>query len=347
MLDAGPYAYAKACGILSKSFMGARISSLSGLQSLSELHRLVFPDHHSELPGKELLADLENRIIARAVRQILAIIGAFSKPPEIIARMLRVYEYNDLKTCINYIAGKKKETPHICDIGRFRTVNFNAYPDIAAMIKDSEFNSLLSEDIDSIKDGNADIINIEMKLDSFFYQGLVNSLSELSGEDRSIVQRFLADEISLRNCTWALRLRTYYNMREKETVKYLMKINLHTRTDRGISLADDAIKSLDFPLDSRLSWESWKWKKLLNSEEGTAHWKADTRHFQNAASQYLYRIAMRGFHRLPMSVSSIFYFIKLKQFEEDLLTSIAEGFALGIDSTVVFNLLEVHNAAHT
>jgi len=341
MLDAGPYAYAKACGILSKSFMGKRISSLSGLRSLSELDNLVFPDHHSELPGKELLSDLENRIIARTVRQILSIIDSFSRPPEIIVRMLRVYEYNDLKICINYIAGKKKESPHICDIGRFRTVNFDAYPDIAAMIRDSEFNFLLSEDLNSIKEGNADIINIEIKIDNFFYQGLVESLSELSGEDRAVVQRFLADEISLRNCTWALRLRTYYNMREKEAAKYLMKINLRTQAGRGISLADDAIKSLEFPLDTRPPWEGWKWKNLLNSEEGIVHWKADSRHFQNAASQYLYRLAMRGFHRLPMSVTAIFYFIKLKQFEEDLLTSIAEGIALGIDSTVVFNLLEV------
>jgi len=341
MLDAGPYAYAKACGILSKSFMGKRISSLSGLHSLSELDTLIFPNHHSELPGKELLSDLQNRIIARAVRQILVIIASFTKPPEIIVRMLRVYEYSDLKTCINYIISKKKEPPRICDIGRFRTVNFDAYPDIAEMIKDSEFNSLLSEDINSIKDGSADIIDIEIKIDSFFYQELVKSLSELSGEDRNIVRRFLADEISLRNCTWALRLRTYYNMRDKETVKRLMKINLFTRTDREISLADDALKSLDFPLDTRLPWESWKWKNLLNPEESGVHWKADARHFQNAASQYLYKHAMQGFHCLPMSASSIFYFIKLKQFEEDLLTSIAEGFALGIDSTVVFKLLEV------
>jgi vacuolar-type H+-ATPase subunit C/Vma6 len=88
-------------------------------------------------------------------------------------------------------------------------------------------------------------------------------------------------------------------------------------------------------------WKDWKWESMLNKENPNEHWSANPRHFQNAASQYLYRLTLRSFHLNPMSVSSFFCFIKLKQFEEDFLTSIAEGFSLGMDSLGVFNLLEI------
>jgi len=118
-------------------------------------------------------------------------------------------------------------------------------------------------------------------------------------------------------------------------------MDIKIRGAKGPSLAAEAVQSLDFPLDTRSSWRGWKWEKLLNREQASSHWTADPRHFQNAASGYMYKLAMRSFHRSPMSVSAVFCFIKIKQFEEDLLTSIAEGLALGLDSANVFRLLEV------
>ena len=337
MPEISPYAYAKACGIIGKSFLGKRISSLTGLSSLNELDRMIFPDHHSELPGRELLVDLERRIIARTVRQVLAIAGSYADPPELIVRMLRAYEYSDLKTCIQYIAAGKKNLPVLCDIGRFRTIRFEEFPDIGAMLNGTELKPLLFESLKTIRAGSTDITSIETKLDSIYYSGLVESLSLFNAEDRLITQRILADEISLRNCGWALRLRVYYQKRIDDTIKYLMDIKLNEESG---SLAKEAMKSLDFPLDSRDSWKGWRWEKLLNEDTKT-NWTADPRHFQNAASQYLYRLAKRGFRCSPLSASAIFCYIKLKQFEENILTSIAEGLALGIDSTGVFNLLEV------
>jgi len=338
MLDAAPYVYAKACGIVGKSFVGRRISSLASLRSLTELDRLVFPDQHKDLPGRELLADIENRIIKRTVRQIMVITGAYSKPPEIIVRMLRSYEYSDLKICVQHIAAGKKEPPVFCDIGDFRTVNFDAFPDLNAMLKNTEFEFLLAQDLKNLKTG-ADTSSVETKIDTLFYSGLLEDLSSLSAEDREITQKILSDEISLRNCTWALRLRTYYQKMAGEALKHLMDLKLRGRKE--ISLNAEAVQSLDFPLDSRSSWRGWKWEDLLNREQASSNWAADPRHFQNAASSYLYRLAMRSFHRSPMSVSAVFCFIKIKQFEEDMLTSVAEGLALGIDSANVFKLLEV------
>ena len=44
------YVYAKACGIVGKSFVGARIAALEPAGRLADLDRLVFPQSFRELP---------------------------------------------------------------------------------------------------------------------------------------------------------------------------------------------------------------------------------------------------------------------------------------------------------
>jgi len=334
-----PFAYSKACGILSKSFTGKKLSAFSGIHSLGELDRLVFPEEHRELPGHELLLDLEHRLVDRAVRQILSIVEAFEKPPLLLIRMLKGYEYSDLKACLHVIMSEKdppaSKIPHIADLGYFSTVRFNAFPDIGTMVKGTEFEFIASD----ISNG-ADITEIESKLDMRYYLELIESLAELPAEDRDIAQKILADEICLRNCVWAFRLRSYYQKTAAQTAKQLLDIKLPAKARKNFSLASDALLSLDFPLDTRAPWRGWRWEKLLNPEDPAVHWSLNPRYFQNAASQYIYRLTKRSFHRIPVSTSAFFCFIKLKQFEEDVLTSFAEGLALGMDSAEVFRLLE-------
>ena len=334
------FAYAKACGIIGKSFVGKRIAALEKLHSLSELDQLIFPEARRELPGKELLGDFEKRIEKRAVDQILAILNAYTEVPELFVRQLRVYEYSDLKTCLHHIAGKIQKLPLLNNIGRFRTIQFEAFPDLAAMLRGTEYQYILSRDITDLQPDSEEFTAIETGLDAGYYLGLIESMGCLSGDDRVVVRRILADEISLRNCVWALRLRTYFRKNAADTGDYLMNITMYN--DTGGNLAAEAFKSLELPLDTRASWQGWKWERFLNPERPGEHWNVNPRYFQNAASQHLYRLAWRCFHGAPMAVGTVFCFIKLKQFEEDLLTSIAEGLGMGMSSADVFKLLEVH-----
>ena len=333
------YVYAKVCGIIGRSFVGSRIAALGTLRSPGELDRLIFPEEHHELLGRELLVDLEKHIEKRAVDQILSIIDSYVDPPELFIRQLRVYEYSDLKACIHHIAGGIDTVPSLCDIGRYRTINFEAFPDIAAMLKGTEFAFILSRDIKALQPDSADFTPIETELDAYYYLGLVESLEQFPDEDRAVVQRILADEISLRNCVWALRLRTYFKKSAAETGEHLMNIKMHGDTAGDLTAA--AWSSLYLPLDTRAQWKGWKWEKFLNAEKSGESWSLNPRHFQNAASQYLYRLAWRYFHNAPAAMSAIFCFIKIKQFEEDLLTSIAEGLGMGMNSADIFRLLEV------
>jgi vacuolar-type H+-ATPase subunit C/Vma6 len=339
--DAGEraYVYAKACGIIGKSFVGTRTAALGTLRSPGDLDRLLFPEEHHELLGRELLVDLEKHIEKRAVDQILSIIKSYTNPPELFIRQIRLYEYSDLKACIHHIASGIDTLPSLCDIGRYGTINFEAFPDIAAMLKGTEFAFILSRDLKALQPDSEDFTPIETELDARYYLGLAKSLDQLPGEDRDVVQRLLADEISLRNCVWALRLRTYFKKSAAETGEHLM--NIRMRGDSARDLTSAAWSSLYLPLDSRAQWQGWKWERFLNPDKSGEHWSLNPRHFQNAASQYLYRLANNRFHSAPGELSKIFCFIKIKQFEEDLLTSIAEGLGMGMNSADVFELLEV------
>ncbi|MDR2101126.1 MAG: V-type ATPase subunit [Treponema sp.] len=327
------YVYAKACGIIGKSFIGKRIPTLGGVGRLSELDRLVFPQSSRDLPERELLVDLENRIIGRSVNQIIAIVGSYRRPPPLLRRLVRVYEYGDLKSALSALSGGGGPAPVFTGIGPFGTVNFKAYPDLAAMLKGTEFEFLLGEKLsDNALPG---AISLQIKLDRHFYTSLWQDLLSLPKKDRRSAERILSEEISLRNSVWALRLRTYYGMPPEEVRNMIFSL------PGKKSLAEDAGASLSMALDNRADWERWPRVNFLNPEIPGTPWKADPRYFQNAAAEYLYRLARLSFRQRPFSVDTAFCFIKLKQFEEDLLTSVAEGLGLGMPSREIFDLLEV------
>ena len=349
------YAYAKACGIIGKSIIGKRINRLEAVGRLSELDRLVFPLSARDLPEKELLVDLESRIITRSVNSIVPIVDSYSRPLKFLILLLRGYEYADLKNVISALLEGGKTIPAHTDLGRFQTVRFEAWPDLPAMLKGTEFGFLLDEKGRLRKE--LDGVSVLSALDRYYYSALWLSLSSLSRNDRLITERILSDEISLKNSCWALRLRTYYRKSPDEVKLHLIdkpvqivpaqpaaggkrKPRPESKTGfRSRSLAREALQSLEFPLDSFDAWSSWRWKKLLNPESGEGLWTADPRYFQNAASLYLFRLARRYFRSRPFLLSTIFCFVKLKQFEEDILTSSAEGLGMGMSGKDIISAL--------
>jgi vacuolar-type H+-ATPase subunit C/Vma6 len=330
------YVYAKACGIVGKSFLGKRIAPLARVERLSALDRLVFPQGGRELPERELLPDLERRITDREVSHILAIVSSFSRPPELLLRLVRTWEYADLKSSLNALVSGEPSFPSWTDLKSFGTVNFAAYPDLPAMLRGTEFEFLLDKDMNLVRGGDA--IKAQTTLDKQYYTALWQALKKLPSKDRMAAERILGEEISLRNCIWALRLRTYYRMPVNEAAEHLM--NIGPLKGAG-SLAADARAMLDLPLDTRSAWTGWNRAQFLNPELPGQTWIADPRYFQNAVGEYLYRLALHSFRRKSFSIDTAFCFIKLKQYEEDLLTSVTEGLGLGMSSQDVFALLEV------
>ena len=338
------YTYAKACGIIGKSFVGKRTINLERVSRLSELDRMVFPAASGDLPEKELLPDLEKRITERAVNSIVSIVDSFSNPPEFLTLLVRGYEYTELSNAISSSMEKEKNAKAYSrarfsgtNLGRFQTVRFDAWPDIRAMIEGTEFAFLLERE-ELFKDDKG-AVSLQTVLDQHYYNALWKSLFALPLKDRFAGVRILSEEISLKNCCWALRLRTYYGMAPDEVKSHLIDIRVKGKK----SLAGEAIQCLEFPLDSIAAWSPWRWKRFLNSESAGRHWNADPRYFQNAASRYLCRLARHYFRLNPFSLNTIFCFVKLKQFEEDLLTSGAEGLSIGMSGSDILSMLGVES----
>ncbi|GHV75380.1 hypothetical protein AGMMS49942_02010 [Spirochaetia bacterium] len=333
------YVYAKACGITGKSFIGKNRSRLAALSRLSELDRLIFGTDARDLPERELLPDLEGRIINRTAKQIVTIVNSFREPPELLVRMVREFEYTDLKRAITAVAGGERTLPERTGIGRFAALDFSDYPRFDKILTGTEFEFLL-EDIEDLRGPSGpSTALIQNKLDRHYYTCLWNSLFKLAPSDRSSIERILAEELSLRNAAWALRMRSYYGMSAEQTREYLVFIPVRKSRPGAVdaTLADDALASLTMSLDSPADWARWRWVKFLNRTG--EHWTADPRHFQNAAAQYLYRLARHSFRQRPFSLDTAACFIKLKLFEEDLLTSVAEGLSLGLGALETLSML--------
>ena len=329
------YAYAKACGIIGKSFVGKRIGNLERASRLSELDRIIFPFTAQNMPEKELLHDLEKRITTRAVTSIISMVECFSEAPAMLVLLLRSYEYADLKNALFSYLEKEKDIPHCTDIGRYQTVRFDKWPDIKAMLEETEFDFLLDN-----KGGlkrELEKTSLHTVLDRHYYTALWKSMSSLPEKDKYAAQKILSDEISLMNSGWVLRLRTYYQMSSSDVKQHLIDIHLKGKKTR--SLMDEASSCLDYPLDNYSSWSSWRWREFLNPDTGGRSWRADPRYFQNAASGYLYRLASHYFHLRPFSLDTIFCFARIKQFEEDILTSNAEGLGMGMSGKDTLSML--------
>ena len=345
------YVFAKTCGIIGKSFVGKRMHSLEKVTRLSELDRMIFPSSPLNLPEKELLVDLEKRIIGRTVNSIISIVECFSRPPEFIVHLLKSYEYLDLINAVNASIEKETNLPAYTDLGPFQTIRFNAWPDIKAMVEGTAFDFIL--DIKNILNVTGDKTEkkfaLQNALDRHYYENLWKSLLRLPARDRQAAERILSDEISLKNCAWVLRLRCYYAMPPAKVRAYLLdipaggKARRHQAKQASRTLADDALKCLEFPLNNFSAWSSWRWKEFLNSSSAERLWQVDPKYFQNAASRHLFHLAKHYFRLKPFSLDTIFCFIKLKQFEEDLLTSGAEGLSVGMSTKDIISMLGVES----
>jgi vacuolar-type H+-ATPase subunit C/Vma6 len=336
------YSYAKACGITGKSFISRRIASLNEVSRFSELDRLVFGLQAKELPERELFSDLERRLSQRSVLAITSVLKGFREPPELFTLLLQVYEYSALKTALSLIAqGETSVKPVFPLLEKFATVNFDAWPNAKAMLAGTDILKCLEDYFK--KDGMGGInaeyegTTLETALDQHYYQKLWACIKKLNKRDCRAAEHIIAEEIALRNCAWALRLRRYYGMNQGEVERHLVKI------ETAPQLCRDALFSLEFSLDSYEDWTKWKRLRFLNPVPQTGYWRADPRHFQNATSGYLYHLALSHFRRRPCSLDSCFCFIKLKQFEEDLLTSYAEGLGMGMSGKDVLAMLELNN----
>jgi hypothetical protein len=173
------------------------------------------------------------------------------------------------------------------------------------------------------------------------YKMLIAAVAKTPRREIEATRFILGEELSLLNCSIALRMRSYYAMKGSEIESHLIKGKLG-KNERALEA--DALSSLEFDKTHITDWSSWRRKSFLNSDAGGKYWKCDPRHFQNTVRVYLYNLARKNLRRRPFTADTACCLILLKQFEAELLTGVLEGLKLKMDGETTLKSLGLHTA---
>jgi hypothetical protein len=90
-------------------------------------------------------------------------------------------------------------------------------------------------------------------------------------------------------------------------------------------LCGEAIKMLNYDLDSYESFKNWKYKNLLNENTEGEVWFVDPIWIQQSAKIYLTKKAYKSFHQHPFTANVLVSWFFIKQTELDYIRNAVEN----------------------
>lgn len=324
---ASAYVYAKASGIIARSFVGNRTIKLFETKSLSELWSLIFNTEVPMVPEIMLAKQIEVEAQKKFIKQYIDLVSCYSKPEPIFTILLRFYEYSNLKDVVSSLVTGKNQLPSLVDIGKFATIDYSKYPDLAKMTENTEF-AWCTEipDIHKEKD-------FEYKLDLQYVRSVWAAIQKLPKLERIPVENFIKQSFSQRNVAWVVRLKLYYKYTNEQIKKRLLSISENPTENDPI--AGEAIKVLDLPVDSWADWKQSVYSDCLNPYLGSDDWTVDPRWLQQAMSKKNNALALKTFRQYPFTANVLVTWFKMKQFELDCIRTAAEGLRLNVSSSEI------------
>lgn len=317
---ADSFVYAKACGMVSRSWTGSNAKKLLETRRLHDLWILLFGGEVPLLPEGMLALMIERKAQERSIADMLTLLRAYDSPDPVSLALISLYDINNLKAVSSALALGQKENPYIADIWPYSLFNFSAWPDIARITAGTE-----ASWYDRVPSSEEQIL-WETRLDHLYYQKLWAALLSLGSADRRSCEELIREEIILQNIVWALRLKANYGKSADEIIPMLA---LHDSSLPGArSLCEGALAVLSNPVDSWAEWSRWSYRWLLNPHEEGVPWLLDPRWAQMSADRKLYRLALRSFRRNPFTTGVLVSFFKIKQLEEFMIQVAAEGMRL-------------------
>ncbi len=321
--SASSYVYAKAGGMLARSFAGPRAAALFEVKKLAELWTLVFGDDVPVVPEEMLAEKIERKAELTFVSDFANLLECYSKPEPVSLALLQYYDYCNLKDISHALQNGAKELPPIVDIGRFSMLNYSAWPSLADITKDSPlawYNTVPSR---------SEQKTFDLKLDTQYMLSLWNAVSKVPSSERKSVSELVYQKLVLQNCIWALRLKVYYNMSDEEILENL--VFLGKKKDSSDPLAGEAVSILSFAVDTWSDWSKWKYAYLLNPHTEGDIWSVDPRWLQQSVILDINKKALKHFHRNPFTADVLVSWFMIKQYELDCIRTAAEGLRLSVD----------------
>ncbi len=321
--SASSYVYAKASGMLARSFAGQRAASLFEVKKLSELWSLVFTDEVPVVPEEMLAEKIERKAELAFVNDFKNLLECYSKPEPVSLALLQSYDYSNLKDISHALQNGEKELPSIVDIGRFSMLRYDEWPSLSKITENSQlswYNTVPSR---------SEQKEFDLKLDTQYMLSLWKAVEKVPAAERKTVAELVHEKLRLQNCIWALRLKVYYGMSDEDIIKNLVFIN---EAD-GIqdSLAGEAVTVLSFAIDTYSDWSDWKYAYLLNPYTEGEVWQVDPRWLEQSVILDINKKAMKHFHRNPFTADVLVSWFMIKQYELNCIRTAAEGLRLSVD----------------
>ncbi len=335
---ADSFVYAKASGILARSYVGDRARQLFSFHTLQELWSFLFKKEVPVVPETLLVRELEQTAFEDFVNSYKKLIENYSKPEKILLTLLQNFDYENLKDIGSSVALGEKKPPVMQKITPFNIINYDKWPDVKSITAGGPLEWYSSAPKISEQ------YLVDYKLDCQYVVSLFDSINEIKSACKKDILNLLGEKYCIENAVWAIRLRLYYGM-EKDEIIPLLAYSTKEKVSTD-PLVCDTIKTLDWELDNYDKWKSWKYSKYLNPHEEGVVWIIDPRWVSNSYKGQYVRNAYKLFHKHPFTACPLVCWFIIKRNELDYIRTASETLRLSINSSQAMKIAGVQEVTN-
>ena len=321
---AASFVFAKANGILGKSFTGEKAGQLFGKKSIAELWTLLFKTQPPLMPEVMLSQEIEEKAFGNFINAYVGFINQYDKPDPVLLDQLMLFEGENLKEIGAALCNGEKNLPKLIELGGFSKLNTKAWPDIAKITAGTAFSWY--NKVPGIHEQK----ELDFKIDIQICRHLWNSVIKEKGEAAQALLELYKQEFIIKNVIWGLRLRLYYGMSADEIVGNLIYVT--DKPDRSDPIAAPALKVLDWPLDEYETWSNWKYSELLNPYVPGEVWQIDPVWIEQRNRVRINKMASVFFHQFPSEPCALIGWYKMKDFELSCIRTAVESVRLNVNT---------------
>ena len=126
------FVYAKAAGLLRKSFINQRASQLFEVNKVDDLWAVLFSSQPPALPEVLLAQEIETEGLKRFLTQYITLLDQFDKPDPVLTAQLSFYEAENLKEISAALCNGEQKCPQLLPVistSKYSKLNYSAWPD--------------------------------------------------------------------------------------------------------------------------------------------------------------------------------------------------------------------------
>lgn len=327
------YIYAKASGILGKSFIKDRATRLFEVKTLTELWTLVFGTIPPAVPEIMLAEQIEQEAFKKFLSQYVYFIERFDEPDSILVDQLAVYEAQNVKEVCSALCAGEQKCPELMELGKYSLLNYKAWPDIKAITAGTPY--AWYDHVASIHEQQ----KLEFKIDLQVMHNLWTSIQKTKGEVHDSLQKLYEREYAVANIVWAIRLKINYKMDNDKIIENLLYVtDAPTAAD---PIAGPAIAVLNKEVDNYSAWENWKYSDLVNPHVAGDVWRIDPAWMERKNRIVINNMSLLLFHQYPMTTAALIGWFKIKMFELSCIRTAVESLRMDINSQDAMNAVGV------